>query len=452
MKEIPMTEGSLWDKILKYAMPLAATGILQQLFNAADVAVVGRLTGDNGPAAMAAVGANSPLVGLALSVVIGISLGTNVVIANAVGSHDDMTVKKAVHTSICISILTGLLMAAAGQLLANAVMMTQNLPAEVFPMASRYFRIYFMGAPVILLYNFESAIFRGVGNTRTPLTALVISGILNIILNLFFVLGMHMTVEGVAIATVVSNFVSCFLLFIALLRSDSVAKIELRSLSIDRRVLAKILRIGVPAGIQSGVFSFANILIQTAINSLGTTVMAASSAAFNLEVFVFNGINSFSQAATTFVGQNFGAGRIKRCKKAALLCLGEGSLFMICAVMVFLLLGHQMLSVFNTDPEVIRLGYIRLVFIFSAYTFTLIYETASGYMRGFGISVLPALLTMLGICGVRITWIYLVFPRFHTFGNIMLVYPISLATTAVLMTILLLIVRPSRKWKEKEPE
>ena len=190
MREIPMTEGSLWDKILKYAMPLAATGILQQFFNAADVAVVGRLTGNKGAAAMAAVGANSPLIALALSTVIGISLGTNVVIANAVGSNDSKTVKKAVHTSICISILAGIIMAVAGQLLADGIMMTQNLPDEVFSMASRYFRIYFLGAPVILLYNFESAIFRGVGNTKTPLLALIVSGILNVIL----ILGMQFVI------------------------------------------------------------------------------------------------------------------------------------------------------------------------------------------------------------------------------------------------------------------
>ncbi len=442
-----MTEGSLWDKILKYALPLAATGILQQLFNAADIAVVGRLTGEYGATAMAAVGANTPIIGLAVMSVIGISLGTNVVIANAVGRGDEKSVKKTVHTSILIAVIFGVVMAALGLLLADAIFSTQKLPDEVFPLAVRYFRIYFSGAPVIILYNFESAIFRGVGDTRTPLFVLVISGIINVILNVFFVVVMHMTVEGVAIATVLSNLISCMLLLIKMLRTDTIIRVEFKSLSIDGPILGKILRIGIPAGLQAGVFNFANILIQTAINSLGTTIMAASSAAFNLEVFVYNGINSFSQANTTFVGQNFGAGKIDRCKRAALISFGEGICFMIMAVTLVLLFGHQMLSIFNTDPEVIKYGYIRLLLIFSAYTFTLIYENASGYMRGFGISVMPAILTMIGVCGVRITWIYAVFPRFKTFNNIMLVYPISLATTALLMVIWLLIVKPSKKFK-----
>ena len=259
-----------------------------------------------------------------------------------------------------------------------------------------------------------------------------------------------MTVEGVAIATVVSNLTSAAILFYDLLKADSVAKIEIRELSVDTHVLGRILRIGIPAGIQSGVFNLANMIIQSAINSLGTIVMAASSAAFNIEVFVWNVINGFSQACTTFVGQNFGAGKIKRCKKAALYCMGEGLLFMGSAIFLVLMAGHQMLAIFNTDPEVIRVGYIRLVLIFSAYIFSLTYDTISGYLRGFGISVVPAILTMVGVCGVRITWIYAVFPRFRTFHNIMLVYPLSLATTAGLMFIALCFYKPAKRWAGAE--
>ncbi|MCR5339319.1 MAG: MATE family efflux transporter [Lachnospiraceae bacterium] len=450
-REVRMTEGPLWNKILAYALPLAATGILQQFFNAADVAVVGRFTGEQGPTAMAAVGANSPVIGLAINTLIGVSLGTNVVIANAIGSGDKITVKKAVQTSICMALIVGIIMVISGQLLASAVLHAQNIPDEVFPYAVKYFRIYFWGSPVILLYNFEAAIFRGVGNTKTPLIALVFSGALNIVLNLFFVLGLHMTVEGVAIATVVSNLTSASILFYDLLKADSVAKISIRELSIDFRVLAKILRIGIPAGLQSGVFNLANMIIQSAINSLGTIVMAASSAAFNIEVFVWNVINAFGQACTTFTGQNFGAGKIRRCKKAALLCWGEGLLFMGSAIFFVLLAGHQMLSIFNTDPEVIRVGYIRLVLIFSAYIFSLTYDTMSGYLRGFGISVVPAVLTMVGVCGVRITWIYGVFPHYRTFANIMLVYPISLAVTAALIFCALCYFKPSKKWGNDTP-
>ncbi|MCR5283260.1 MAG: MATE family efflux transporter [Lachnospiraceae bacterium] len=445
-----MFEGSLWDKILKYAFPLAATGILQQLFNAADIAVVGRFTGEKGALAMAAVGANSPLVGLALNLFMGISLGTNVIIANSVGSGDEKAIRKAAHTSIVFAVLSGLVLAVLAEGFSGMIMRSQRIPDEVFPMALLYFRVYMFGIPVVILYNFISAIFRGLGNTRTPLIALIFSGILNVILNLIFVILLHRTVEGVAAATVISSGVSSIILLVALNRPASPVRIKRSELKIDGHILARILRIGIPAGLQSSVFGFANILIQSAINSLGTIVMAASSAAFNIEVFVYQVFNSFAQAATTFVGQNFGAGRIKRCKRTLFLCLGEGAVFLGMAIALVLFFGKRMLSLFNPDPQVVEVGYIRLLLIFSAYYFSLTYETLSGYLRGFGISVIPAVLTMIGVCGVRITWIYAVFPRYRTFANIMLVYPLSLATTAVLLLAATLVLRPARKWMRSE--
>ena len=312
-------------------------------------------------------------------------------------------------------------------------------------MAILYFRIYMAGMPVILLYNFEAAIFRGAGNTKTPLAALAVSGVLNVGLNLFFVAVLHMTVDGVAIATVASNCISSAFLFIYLLRSNSQINVRIRKLRIDRVILGRILRIGVPAGLQSAVFSFANIIIQAAVNSLGTVVMAASSAAFNIEIFAYYVLNSFSQACTTFVGQNYGAGNIHRCKKIMGLCFLEGVIATAFTVLVILLFGRELLSVFNTDPEVIRVGYYRMLIIFTAYIFSLSYEVMSGYMRGFGISLTPAILTMVGICGVRITWIYAVFPNYGTYQNLMIVYPISLCTAAVLILIALLILKPSAR-------
>ena len=445
-----MLEGSLWDKILKYAFPLAATGILQQLFNAADIAVVGRFTGDQGAVAMAAVGANSALVGVVLNLFMGISLGTNVIIANSVGSGDDKAIRKAAHTSIVFAVLSGLVLAVLAEVLSGPILHSQSIPEEVLPMALLYFRVYMFGIPVIILYNFISAIFRGLGNTRTPLIALVFSGFLNVLLNLFFVLILHMTVEGVAAATVISNGISSVILLWDLNKPDSPVRLKRRELKIDGHILSRILRIGIPAGLQSSVFGFANILIQSAINSLGTIVMAASSAAFNIEIFVYQVFNSFAQATTTFVGQNFGAGNIKRCKRTLFLCLGEGAVFLGLAIGLVLFFGKRMLSVFNPDPQVIEVGYVRLLLIFSAYYFSLTYESLSGYLRGFGISVIPAVLTMIGVCGVRITWIYAVFPRYRTFANIMLVYPLSLATTAVLLLAATLVLRPARKWSRSD--
>lgn len=447
--EINLLEGTLWDKICRFALPLAATGILQQLFNAADIAVVGRFTGEKGALAMAAVGANTPVIGLIISLFVGISLGSNVVIANSVGRQDSESIGKAVHTSIAFAVLAGILLAGLAQTVAVSVMRAQNVPEEVLPLAVLYFRVYMAGTPVILLYNFESAIFRGVGQTKIPLLALTVSGVLNVLLNLLFVVGLHRTVEGVAAATVLSNLVSASILFGFLRRADNACQVKLRQLRIDSCTLLRILKIGIPAGVQSAVFGFANIIIQTAINSLGTVVMAASGAAYNVEVFAYYVLNGFSQACTTFVGQNYGGGRIDRCKKTVALCLLEGVTALGIAVGVILLFGRHILSVFNADPQVIEIGYIRLLIICSSYLFTLTYEVLSGYLRGFGISVLPAVITTVSICGTRISWIYLVFPKVRTFGNIMLTYPISLSFTALVMLLAVLLVRPAARAPHK---
>ena len=444
---IEMTTGNLWINILKFALPLALTGILQQLFNAADTAIVGNFTGDMGSMAQAAVGANTSLVSITVNLFIGFALGANVVIANSIGRKDDKSVSKAVHTSIVFAVLAGIVMAIIAQFVAGSVFRLMDVPEDVIPLATVYFRIYMGGLPVIILYNFEAAIFRGIGNTKTPLAALAISGVLNVLLNLFFVCVLHMTVEGVAIATIASNAVSSVILFIRLTKQDGVVKVDPKKLSIDVQILKKIMRIGIPAGLQSTVFGVANIIIQSAINSLGTIVMAASAAAFNIELFAYSVLNSFSQACTTFVGQNFGAGKIDRCKKSLLLCFAEGIIAMAISIVVILAFGRDILYLFNKDPEIIETGYIRLMVIFSAYTFTLSYELMSGYLRGFGISLVPSILTMIGICGTRITWIATVFKSHKSLGYIMAAYPVSLSTTALLILIALLIIKPSKKYK-----
>ncbi len=444
-QHLDMLNGPIWNKLPRYALPVAATGILGQLFNAADIAVVGNFTGDMRTAAVAAVGANSPVIGLILNLFIGIALGANVVIANAIGRGDRETVHRAVHTSIVTALIGGVLVAIFGQFIAAGLMGLLNVPNDVYPLALAYLRIYLLGMPVILLYNFEAAIFRSVGDTKVPLIALTVSGVLNVILNLFFVIVLKMNVNGVAIATVLSNAVSSALLLRRLLHGDLV-RVELKQLRIDPAIFRKIMRIGLPAGIQSAIFSVSNIIIQSAINSLGTVIMAASSAAFNIEIIAYDVLNSFSQACTTFVGQNYGAGKIDRCKKTMLLSLGEDIITSAIAIVIVLLTGKYLLAIFNNDPQVIEIGYSRLLILFGSYIFSLTYEILSGYLRGFGISLVPAILTLFGVCGVRIVWINTVFPLRHTFRSIMLVYPISLATTAVLIFIALLIYRPARRF------
>lgn len=443
---IDILNGPMWDKILRYALPVAATGILGQLFNASDIAIVGNFAQGDTVAAVAAVGANGPVIGLLLNIFIGIALGANVVIANAIGRGDSNTVSRAVHTSIVAAVLGGIIVGLLGQLLAEPVLSMLQVPEDVFPLALKYMRIYLLGLPVIFLYNFEAAIFRSAGDTKTPLIALALSGVLNVILNLFFVIVLNKTVDGVAIATVLANVVSSVVLLRRLLRSELFIHVEFKNLRIDWKILWRILKIGVPAGIQGAVFSLSNIVVQSAINSLGKVTMAASSAAFNVEVMAYYILNSFGQACTTFVGQNYGAGQIDRCRKALKLCLIESVIATACAVCIALLSGKYLIALFNNDPEVIRLGMVRMKFIFMSYIFSTIYDCMSGYMRGFGISLTPALLTIFGVCGTRIIWIYMVFPMSQTFETIMQVYPISLAINMVLIFCALIITRPSKRY------
>lgn len=444
-----MLHGSIWNKLPQYALPVAATGILEQLFNASDLAIVGNFTGANKTIAVAAVGANGPIIGLILNLFIGVALGANVVIANAIGQNDKNTIHKAVHTSIMMALLGGIIVAIIGELLIGGLLQMIHIPEDVFPYALLYMRIYLLGLPAIFLYNFEAAIFRSIGDTKVPLKALAVSGILNVLFNLFFVIVLKMTVNGVAIATVISNIISSAVLFVKLTKTDKFITLTIKDLKIDKKTLGKILKIGLPAGVQSAVFAIANIVIQSAINSLGTIVIAASSAAFNIEIFAYDVLNSFSQACTTFVGQNYGAGNLKRCKKTLILCIMEDAIASATTIIIILFFGKALLSIFNNDPQVVEIGYTRLLIIFAAYTFSMLYENMSGYLRGFGVSLLPAALTIFGVCVVRIIWIYTVFPVHRTFTTIMLAYPLSLSITALLIFVALAIYRPSRRFTGK---
>ena len=445
-RRLDMLRGPIWNKLPQFALPVAATAILEQQFNASDVAVVGNFTqAAERTAAVAAVGANSPIINLVVNLFVGAALGANVVIANAVGSGNKAVVQKTVHTAILMAVLGGIAVAIVGELAAAPLLRALQVPEDVFPLALLYLRIYLLGMPVILLYNFEAAIFRSVGETRIPLLALTASGILNVVLNLFFVVVLHMTVNGVATATVIANAVSSAILFYLLRRTAQDVRVEPRMLRIDPGSVKRILRIGLPAGLQSSVFSVSNIIIQSGINSLGTVGMAASSAAFNLEIITYDILNSFSQACTTFTGQNYGAGELRRCRRTLVLCLLEGLVVLATAAALLLLFGRQLLAIFNSDPEVVDTGYIRLRMLMLGHMFSLFYEVMSGYLRGFGISVVPAALTTAGVCGIRIGWMQLVFPHSRTFRTIMLVYPISLAVTALLMLLALVCYRPARR-------
>lgn len=437
-----MTEGPLTSKILWYAIPLALTAILQQLFNAADVAIIGQFVGTE---AMAAVGANASLISLFVNLFVGISLGTNVVIAHAIGQDNKAIVRKAVHTSIYIALFGGLFMTIIGEIFAPRILSMMSVPENIFPLALKYLRIYLLGMPVIFLYNFEAAIYRGSGNTKTPLAALTLSGIVNVLLNLFCVLVLHMSVEGVALATATANLVSSGILFVLLKKSEEIISISFSELRVDLPILKRILQIGLPSGIQSAVFSVANIIVQSAINSLGAIVIAASSAAFNLEIFAYYVMNSFGQACTTFVGQNYGAGKLDRCKKTFISSVLLAILFTFSSIVGILFFGKSLLSFFNSDPQVIEFGYHRLMIIFFAYIFSIWQEMGSGYLRGFGLSMWPAVIALIGICTTRILWVLVVFPKSPTFSTIMMIYPISLGIVGVATMVAVFILNPAKK-------
>lgn len=422
-----MLHGPIGSKIMQFALPLAATGILQQLFNAADIAVIGRFVGKN---AMAAVGSNSPVIALIISLFTGISIGANVTISRLIGQQRKADVSRAVHSALLFAFTGGIVFACICELLSERILRCMSIPEQVFDMALLYFRVYIAGMPVILLYDFASAVFRSHGNTRTPLICLLTSGIINVILNLFFVAVLHMTVNGVALATVLANLISSVLLIYFLMKEQSEIHFAFSSLRIDKKLLKDMVRIGLPAGIQGMVFAFSNIIIQTSINQLDADVMAASSAAFNIEIFAYYMVNSFGQACTTFVGQNYGAGQPERCLKATRISFLQDMVVTVGLSLLILLLGKPLLHLFNDDPAVIEIGLIRLRYILLAEGINVVIEILSGCMRGYGYSFVPALICTAGICGVRIAWVYLVFRPAPAFPTLMTAYPLSWAVTA----------------------
>lgn len=443
--ELDILNGNLWTSVPAFALPVAATGILEQLSTLIDTAMVGHLMGEAGEAAMAGVSSNTPIISMMLNLFIGISLGTNVVIAHAIGGGKLDTVHKAVHTSVLLSLI-GIVVALIGEIFAEPLLMLLNVPAETMPHALLFLRIYMLGMPSILLYNFEAAIFRSVGITKMPLQALVVSSVINAALIPLFIVVFGWGTAGAAAATAVAYTIAAVFLFFRLTHIDSPIRLDIKQVGIDTPVLKRILSIGVPAGVQSAVFSIANVVMQSCINSLGTDVMAASGAVLSLEYVIYQLLNSFSQACTTFVGQNFGAHNIKRCKKTLLVSLVEAEVINIVNITVMFLFGQSIVALFISEPNpvVIELGYYRMMTIFPAYMFSMAYENMSGYLRGYGVSLAPAIITALSVCGSRFIWAAFVFPANATFQTVMAIYPISLALTAALIFVLLMIVRPAK--------
>lgn len=426
--DIDMLHGPLVPKIIAYALPVAASGFLQQLFNAADVAVVGRFAGSD---ALAAVGANTYLISLMVNLFVGVSLGANVTIANYFGKGDEDGVTRATHTSIALSLICGTVLLVAGQVLARPVHQAIGTPDELLDQAMLYFRIYYLGMPPIMLYNFASAVLRSKGDTRRPLLVLIVSGVLNVALNLLFVVGLHLDVAGVALATLLSNVASSLALVEMLRREEGIYHLSLRQLHIDREALGGIVRVGLPAGVQSSIFSLSNIVLQAAINSLGQTAMAATTVATNFEYFTYNAILGFSQAGTTFVSQNDGAGNHERCRKVTRLTLLLGPMFTLAVGVFFYALRVPFVSLFTTDAAVKPLAYQRILRATCFQWVNAVNEIFSGAMRGYKRSTVPAAISIVAICGTRILWVHTGFAMLRTYAQLVLAYPISWLVAAV---------------------
>ena len=428
-----MLEGSLWDKIIVFALPIALTGILEQMFNAADVAVLGRFVSTE---AMAAVGNNVPIVGLIVTLFLGLSLGANVVIAQYIGARRLAEASRAVHTSLVLSLLAGVSVTLLGEFFAAPLLSLLDVPDAVLPMATLYLRVFLFGMPFMSVYNFASAILRSHGDTGTPLIALLAASVLNIFLDLGFVHLFGMGVDGVAWGTVLSYLVAAFMLIRALRREEGVLRLDVRLLRMRRHHTKRIFVIGLPAAVQGMVFCFANLVIQAALNSLGAEVMAASAAAFTIEINMYCVIAAFQQACTTFVSQNYGAGNLPRCREVTRWSLRLNIIAMLVLGALILFFMRSLLRIFNADPAVVEIGVIRIVYVVVPEIFAVFIDIFSGSMRGYGYSLMPAVVTLVCICGVRLSWVWLVFPHHPTFETLMIIYPISWAVTSMFLYLL----------------
>ena len=421
-----LTSGPMLQKIILFSIPLAASSILQLLFNAADVVVVGRFAGST---ALAAVGSNGSLINLLVNLFVGLSLGANVVAARCFGAKDEHGIQDTVHTAVTLGLTSGVLLAVVGFFAARSLLELMSCPEDVIDLSSLYLKIYFIGMPMNMLYNFSSALLRAVGDTKRPLYCLAAAGIINVVLNLVFVIGFSMSVAGVALATIISQTVSACMVTRMLMKEEGALHLDLHHLGFHMGALKQILLIGLPAGLQSTVFSLSNVVIQSAINSFGSTVMAGNAAASNLEGFIYTSMNAVYQADMTFASANYGAGAYKRVRKTLWLCQATVVVVGLGLGMIFLAFGSPLLSIYNTNPDVIHYGLIRMAIICPTYFLCGMMDTTVGQLRGVGYSILPMIVSLTGACLLRIVWIYTFFAADPTLNTLYISYPISWGAT-----------------------
>ncbi len=429
--ETDMLHGPLLGKIVMFALPYAATGILQQLFNSVNVFVVGRFDSSH---AMAAVGATTFLINLIINLFLGVSVGANAVIANNIGRRDLQAVHRAVSTTVALSLIGGAILLVVGLLVATPLLRLLGTPADVIHDSALYLNICFLGAPFFMVYNFGAAIFRSKGDTRTPLYILAVAGVINVVVSMVTVIVFHMSVAGVACAYFVSNMFSAVVITTLLWREKGEFSVRLRQIRIYRKELGDILAIGLPAGLQATVFSFSNVFVQSSINKFGYAAIAGASLSITFDTYCYYVLTAFCATAITFTGQNYGAGQVDRCRRIFRLCFLLGGASIFTANMVFVLFGPPIASVFTTDPQVVHYCTSRIYVALAFQWIATSYEIPAACMRGLGKSLAPALLTIFGTCFIRLGWIFLVLPHWYGYEHLMLCYPISWVITGVLVS------------------
>lgn len=432
-KTFDMTNGPFLKKILIFALPLMATGLLQLLYNSADTAIVGKFAGSQ---ALAAVGSTGSLINLIINVFIGLSMGSGVMVARHIGAGDKKRISKSVHTAMLLGLVSGIIVAFIGFFLSGTFLKLMNVEDDVLELSTLYLKIYFMGAPGSLVYNFGASILRASGDTKRPLYILSASGIVNVVLNLILVIPFKMSVAGVAIATIVSQYMTAIIVVICLLRTSSVLKLSVKKLRFDGLELKCIIRIGVPAGLQSSLFSISNVIIQSAVNSFGPVAMAGIAAGSQYDGYIFTCTNAIAQTTMTFTSQNIGAAKYQNINKVYRYCFIVASVISIVLSAAGFFFRDEIVWLFAKEPEVIALGAERLALVIPFYIFCSLQDVCAGQVRGMGKSIEPMILSLFGTCVIRLMWIFLILPEGHSLMDIYWAYPISWFATFVLLNIL----------------
>lgn len=445
--EMDMCSGSILKKLMLFCVPLMFSSVLQLLFNAADVIVVGKFVGDE---ALAAVGSNTALINLLVNFFMGLSIGANVLVARFYGAKQEKALSETVHTAMLVSLISGIFLSVVGVLGARQLLEWMQTPAEVIDLAAIYLRIYFLGMTANMIYNFGSAILRAVGDTRRPLYFLMAAGVVNVVLNLLFVIVFKMSVAGVALATVISECISAGLILYCLMNEKGSIRLNIRELRVVPDKLMQIVRIGLPASFQGMLFSFSNVIIQSSVNSFGAIVVAGNSAASNIEGFVYVSMNAFYQGSISFISQNVGAGKYERINRIVLTAVTCVTVVGIVLGNLVVLCGEPLLSLYTSSPKVMEAGMTRLRVICSFYALCGMMDTMVGALRGLGYSIMPMLVSLVGACGLRLFWIFTFFqlPQFHSISSLYITYPVSWLLTFGTHVICFLVIRRqlAKRW------